>query len=93
MTSGNARELLSPAKPVITISAAHAALIDSTRRVTITFTVLASGTVPLSTIEIKPSSMLPLEIQNEIKAQISTWRFATDTSNGQATFEYSIIKE
>src|SRR5574344_322371 len=76
MAGGSARELLSPAKPVIAISAEHSALIDSTRRVTIKFTVLASGTVPLSTIEITPSSLLPLEIQNEIKAQISTWRFA-----------------
>lgn len=93
MSDGSARELLSPSKPVIAISKQNAALIDSTRKVTISFKVLAGGTVPLSYIEIKPASLLPLEIQNEIKSQVSTWRFASDSFDGQATFDYSIIKE
>ena len=93
MADGSARELLSPAKPSISISEKNAALIDSTRKVTIVFKVLAGGTVPLSSIEIRPASQLPLEIQTEIKQQISTWRFASDSYDGQATFEYSIIKE
>lgn len=93
MSDGSARELLSPSKPVITISKQNAALIDSTRKVTISFKVLAGGTVPLSYIEIKPASLLPLEIQNEIRSQVSTWRFASDSFDGQATFDYSIIKE
>jgi len=95
MADGNVRELLSPAKPVITISEENAKKISANATVTIRFKVLAGGTVPLSSIEIRPSSLLVLEIQNEIKSQISTWRFAADASgaDGQAAFEYSIIKE
>ena len=94
MAEGSARELLSPSKPVITISDANAKYISNkVTEVTITFKVLAGGTVPLSGISIKPASLLPLEIQNEVKAQISTWRFAADPYDGQATFEYSIITD
>lgn len=93
MTDGSSRILLDPKKPVIFISDENAALIDSSRTVTVSFKVLAGGNVPLSGIVISPSSLLPIEIQSEIREQISQWRFKPASSDGQARFEYSIIKK
>lgn len=92
MTDGSSRILLDPAEPFIAISEEAAALIDSTRNVSITFRILPQGNVPLNAIAISPSSSLPLEVQSEIKAQISKWRFASALTDGQARFDYSIIK-
>lgn len=93
MTDGSSRILLDPKKPVIFISDENAALIDSSRTVTVSFKVLAGGNVPLSGIVISPSSLLPIQIQSEIREQISQWRFKQASSDGQARFEYSIIKK
>lgn len=93
MTDGSSRILLDPKKPVIFISDENAALIDSSRTVTVSFKVLAGGNVPLSGIVISPSSLLPIQIQSEIRKQISQWRFKPASSDGQARFEYSIIKK
>lgn len=93
MSDGSTRELLSPSNPTISISKKNAELIDSTRQVRISFKVLAGGTVPLNSIEINNAALLPLEIQNEIKAQIHSWIFATSSVDGQATFDYTIIKK
>ena len=93
MTDGSSRILLDPKKPVIFISEENAALIDSSRTVTVSFKVLAGGNVPLSGIVISPSSLLPIQIQSEIREQISQWRFKPASSDGQARFEYSIIKK
>lgn len=92
MTDGSARVLLDPSKPYIEISDENAKLIDSTRNVVITFRILAEGNVPLAGITITPSSALPMAIQSEIKEQISKWRFARALNDGQARFDYSIIK-
>ena len=93
MTDGSSRILLDPKKPVIFISEENAALIDSSRNVTVSFKVLAGGNVPLSGIVISPSSLLPIQIQYEIREQISQWRFKQASSDGQARFKYSIIKK
>lgn len=93
MTDGSSRILLDPKRPVIFISEENAALIDSSRTVTVSFKVLAGGNVPLSGIVISPSSLLPIQIQSEIREQISQWRFKPASSDGQARFEYSIIKK
>ena len=93
MTDGSSRILLDPKKPVIFISEENAALIDSSRTVTVSFKVLAGGNVPLSGIVISPSSLLSIQIQSEIREQISQWRFKPASSDGQARFEYSIIKK
>ena len=91
-SDGSARVLLEPLKPVIIISEENGKRIDSSRQVVISFRILAAGNVPFSGITITPSSALPEEIQSEIKDQVSTWRFAPASSDGQAKFEYSIIK-
>lgn len=93
MTDGSSRILLDPKKPVIFISEENAALIDSSRTVTVSFKVLSGGNVPFSGIVISPSSLLPIQIQSEIREQISQWRFKPASSDGQARFEYSIIKK
>lgn len=92
LSDGSARVLLEPLKPVIIISEENGKRIDSSRQVVISFRILAAGNVPFSGIIITPSSALPEEIQSEIKDQVSTWRFAPASSDGQAKFEYSIIK-
>ena len=92
LSDGSARVLLEPLKPVIIISEENGKKIDSSRQVVISFRILAAGNVPFSGITITPSSALPEEIQSEIKDQVSTWRFAPASSDGQAKFEYSIIK-
>ena len=92
LSDGSARVLLEALKPVIIISEENGKRIDSSRQVVISFRMLAAGNVPFSGITITPSSALPEEIQSEIKDQVSTWRFAPASSDGQAKFEYSIIK-
>lgn len=92
-SAGNTRQLLYPVNPVIKLSQKAQQLIDSTKKVQIKFKVLADGTVIMSDISIAPSSLLPLDVQNEIKNQISKWLFEEDSSDGQAVFDYSIIKE
>lgn len=91
--SGKGRMLLNPMRPVILISKENALLVDSSRTVTIFFTIMSSGKVPLSEITISPQSLLPLEIQNEIKAQISSWIFSNSENQDKAEFVYKIIKK
>lgn len=92
LADGTSRVLLKPAEPYIYISDQNAKLLDNRRDVKITFKILAQGNVPVSGIEIKPESALPLEVQQEIKEQISKWLFSGASGNGQASFDYSIIK-
>jgi hypothetical protein len=90
MIDGSARTLLYPAKPSIQISDENAKLIDSRRTVTVQFKVLAKGNVPLSGINMTPASILPLSIQQEIREQVSMWRFAQGASDGYANFIFTI---
>ena len=76
MSDGKSRELLYPKNPVIFISEENAKLVDETKKVIVRFKVRADGTVPVTGISILPSSLLPLQIQAEIKEQIQLWRFA-----------------
>lgn len=92
-SEGKSRSLLYPEKPVIKIPLRLQAQIDSTKKVKIKFRVLQNGNVTVTDIVITPSAILPLEVQNEIKKQISGWIFDEGDSDGQAVFDYSIIKE
>ena len=92
MTDGSARVLLEPAKPVITLSEAAAALIDTTKNVQISFTVLANGSVPVGDVKITPAAIIPLLVQQEIAAQISRWRFSSASGSARAVFDYTIRK-
>lgn len=93
MSDGTSRILLEPSKPVIYLSDESAALIDSSRTVNITFTILADGSIPSNSINFTPSAALPGPVQSDIRIQISKWRFASADGVGKATFEYSIIRK
>ena len=93
LTDGSSRVLLSPSKPYIELSDESAMLIDATKNVVISFRILPSGNVPLSDIQITPYAVLHTVVQAEIKKQISEWRFAAAATDGQARFDYSIIKK
>ncbi len=92
LSEGSPRVLLDPKEPKITLSSEAAKLIDSSRKVKIVFTIYAAGNVPSAGIRFEPESALPAEVKSEIRAQISKWRFAQASSDGQALFDYSIIK-
>lgn len=92
MSDGKSRELLYPKNPVIFISEENAKLVDETKKVIVRFKVRADGTVPITGISILPSSLLPLQIQAEIKEQIQLWRFSEESSglDGTASFDYTL---
>lgn len=92
MSDGKSRELLYPKNPVIFISEENAKLVDETKEVIVRFKVRADGTVPVTGISILPSSLLPLQIQAEIKEQIQLWRFSEESSglDGTASFDYTL---
>lgn len=92
MSDGKSRDLLYPKNPVIFISEENAKLVDETKKVIVRFKVRADGTVPVTGISILPSSLLPLQIQAEIKEQIQLWRFSEESSglDGTASFDYTL---
>ena len=92
MSDGKSRELLYPKNPVIFISEENAKLVDETKKVIVRFKVRADGTVSVTGISILPSSLLPLQIQAEIKEQIQLWRFSEESSglDGTASFDYTL---
>ncbi len=93
MSNGHSRALLNPAKPVINLSAQAAATIDSSITVTIRFRVVEAGNVPRAEITITPESTLHQLVRDEIRNQISTWRFEPADYAAWATFDYKIVKQ
>lgn len=94
-TSGvqTSRLLIYPSEPSIVIPKSLENKIERTKTVKISFVVTAEGKVNSKTILIEPVGSLIPEIEREIKAQISLWRFESGKSDGQATFNYSINVE
>ncbi|MBE6354041.1 hypothetical protein [Treponema sp.] len=92
MVGGKSRQLLQPSRPVIYLDEEAAKLIDTSRTVIITFTVLGNGRVPQTNIVISPASLLPQAVQDSIREELSTWLFSADPSgaSGTATFDYTI---
>ncbi len=91
MSNGRSRALISPASPVINLSAQAAATIDSSKTVSISFKVLEAGNV--TEIKISPESILPSIVRDEIKAQIGKWLFEAADYTASASFEYKIVKQ
>ncbi|WP_296326126.1 hypothetical protein [Treponema sp. UBA3813] len=91
MSDGTSRALLEPTEPKILLSPEASALIDSTKRLTVTFTVMASGNVQVTSIKISPD-ILPSLVSMEIREQISRWRFQAASYDGTARFDYTIQK-
>ena len=92
MSNGRSRALIKPASPVINLSPAAAATIDTSKTVTIKFRVVDAGTVPYADITITPESTLATIVRDEIKKQISEWLFEPADYTATATFEYKIVK-
>ena len=90
MSDGKVRTLLRPAEPVLSVSKENAQELDNSRKVSIRFTVLPDGTVPKSGIFIEPS--ISVDIDDEIKDQVSRWIFAKEPSghNAEASFIYRL---
>ncbi|WP_303921254.1 hypothetical protein [Treponema berlinense] len=92
MDEGSTRTLLEPTKPIIELSAQAASTIDTTKNLTVRFTVLPNGHVDLNSITVTPGAIISPAVQNEIAAQISVWRFNQDSSSATASFPYRIEK-
>ncbi|MCI5520497.1 MAG: hypothetical protein MR424_11710 [Treponema sp.] len=92
MSNGSSRALLEPSKPVINLSDAASMTIDGSRKVVIQFRVVESGNVPRAEILITPESILSELVRNEIKDQVSKWRFEAADDSATAEFEYKIVK-
>ncbi len=92
MNDGSARTLLEPSRPVIALSEKAAATIDTTKNLTVRFTVLPDGHVDLNSIKITPGAIITPLVQAEIAGQISSWRFNQDSASATAVFPYKIEK-
>lgn len=92
MSDGSSRVLLEPEDPGLVLSKPAAEQIENSRQLKIIFTIKSDGSVPYGDIYFEPSSALPSIAKSEIKEQISKWRFSVASSDGQARFDYSIIK-
>lgn len=88
---GSMRELQIPKDPKIIISEESGKLLDSTREVIISFTVLEDGSV--INIKITPSSVLAPQIQSEIKEQLYNWHFESSSSISLASFRCILQKK
>lgn len=91
MSDGKTRILIDPKEPRIDIPPSLYHLIDSSRKVTISFKVLNLGNV--TDVIISPESSLHSDIRQEITRQLSLWRFDSADYTATATFEYKIVKQ
>lgn len=91
MSNGRSRALLSPASPVINLSAQAAATIDASITVSISFKVNEKGNV--FGITISPSSAFKDIVKQEITGQLLDWLFEPADYSATATFEYKIVKK
>lgn len=93
LIGGGSRRLLEPQEPVLVISPQNQARIMGDTEVTITFEITPEGLVLPSSIKITPESLIPGQVQAEIKNQIEKWRFQVAKGSGQVRFKYNIIKK
>lgn len=91
MSNGRSRALISPARPVINLSAEAAATIDASITVSISFKVNEQGNV--SGITISPAAAFKTIVKQEITAQLLDWIFEPADYTATATFEYKIVKK
>ena len=91
MSNGRSRALISPASPVINLTAPAAATIDASITVSISFRVNEKGNV--SGVTISPSSAFKDIVKQEITGQLLDWLFEPADYSATATFEYKIVKK
>ncbi len=92
MNDGSSRTLVKPKEPKINISSEAAKSVSGSPTVKITFTVMADGTVPESSVKITPASLLTEELISDIAWQLSMWRFQPGDGNATASFDFTIKK-
>lgn len=92
MNDGSSRTLVKPKEPKINISSEAAKSVSGSPTVKITFTVMADGTVPESSVKITPASLLTEELISDIAWQLSLWRFQPGDGNATASFDFTIKK-
>lgn len=92
MSDGSARTLIEPSEPVIALSDSAALTIDTTKNLSVRFTVLANGHVDLSSITVSPASIISPLVQSEIARAVASWRFSEDSVSASAVFPYRIEK-
>lgn len=92
MNDGSSRTLVKPKEPKISISSEAAKSVSGSPTVKITFTVMADGTVPESSVKITPASLLTEELISDIAWQLSMWRFQAGDGNATASFDFTIKK-
>lgn len=91
-SDGSSRILLKPKEPKINVSPDQAQNLNSSTTVKITFTVLADGSVPETSVKISPASLLTAELVSDIAWQLSMWKFEKGNSNAIASFDFTIKK-
>ncbi len=92
MSDGSSRTLIEPEEPVIALSDSAALTIDTTKNLSVRFTVLANGHVDLSSITVSPASIISPLVQSEIARAVASWRFSEDSASASAVFPYRIEK-
>ena len=90
-SNGEVRKLISPKEPSIKINPDSVYGMGGKNEVTIYFTVLPNGSVPISFIDIRPASVFTDKIINDIKTQISQWTFSSGSSMAEADFKYTLV--
>lgn len=85
--SGEARILLEPLSPTITISDENKNKLNS-YNIEVSFTIESNGTVLVNTITLLPSQNPA--ISEEVKNQVGKWRFSNGSGNANATFKWNI---
>ena len=91
LEDGKKRDLLFPTDPKIILPENTQIVRDI--EVKVSFVVKADGTVPFSGIKISNEALLSKEIIDGIKNELVKWHFEESSSDGQASFNYSIIKK
>lgn len=92
MSDGSSRILVEPSTIAINFSAEASRSIESDREITISFKVNENG-VTYSVDFPAGASGLPQIVLNEIKAQISRWRFESANNQSIANFKLTILKK
>lgn len=93
MNDGTSRLLQKPKVPRISIPSDLADEINQSITVTISFSVLADGSVPESSVQIIPRSLISDELFSDIAFQLSTWKFDSGSSKATASFAFTIEKK
>lgn len=92
MSDGSSRTLIEPSTIAINFSAAASATITENHEVQIRFSINENGYV-VGTISISQEALFAQIVRDEIRAQISKWRFESAANTSVAVFTLKMIKK